>query len=253
VYAIGSVDVRFPTLAVDKEFRQAAARTGLATAGLTDRAVRLKVLQDNRYLQRFVCYVLMVKEVDTYILHPRDQDYQPLLNAYRAEPQPGDLDVMVGVRGPLASSSMCNGLIVPIVGVDQTYSFTRDEILKVMPKPQDADPEKFRTAASEMFDRLMSQSDNAGATDADRVLNYLTLTYPQLYATAARAFADNASFSSVEVGPSRLGSGTRNIVEVRFAFTDRVSNVVSKHFVRVDATEEFPFLVSPLQPYYDRY
>jgi len=97
----------------------------------------------------------------------------------------------------------------------------------------------------------MNQSDNAGATDADRALNYLAVRYSQIYATAASEFAKNASFTSIDVLPSPL-SGTRKIVDVVFAFTCRDTDVVSKHFVRVDVTEEFPFLVTKMSPYYDR-
>jgi hypothetical protein len=41
-------------------------------------------------------------------------------------------------------------------------------------------------------------------------------------------------------------------LEVVFSFTQRTTDVVSKQFVRVDVTEEFPFLVTRLSPYYDR-
>ena len=55
----------------------------------------------------------------------------------------------------------------------------------------------------------------------------------------------------MEVRPSPL-SGTRNIVEVIFSFTHRTTGFPEKSFVRVDVTDEFPFLVSKLSPYYDR-
>jgi hypothetical protein len=47
-------------------------------------------------------------------------------------------------------------------------------------------------------------------------------------------------------------SATRNIVEVVFSYTNRNTDVVEKFFVRVDVTDEFPFLVTKLSPYYDR-
>jgi hypothetical protein len=47
-------------------------------------------------------------------------------------------------------------------------------------------------------------------------------------------------------------SGTRKIVDVIFSYTNRTTDVVEKFFVRVDVTEEFPFLVTKLSPYYDR-
>jgi hypothetical protein len=94
-------------------------------------------------------------------------------------------------------------------------------------------------------------ADNAGATDEHRALNYLVVRYPAIYATAAEAFGRNASLTAVEVHPSPL-SGTRKIVDVVFSFTNRNTDVTEKFFVRVDVTEEFPFLVTKMSPYYDR-
>ena len=46
-------------------------------------------------------------------------------------------------------------------------------------------------------------------------------------------------------------SGTRRIMEVIFSFTNRQTDVTEKFFTRVDVTEEFPFLVTKMSPYYD--
>jgi PatG C-terminal len=46
-------------------------------------------------------------------------------------------------------------------------------------------------------------------------------------------------------------SGARRIVEVIFSYTHRQTDVTEKYFVRVDVTEEFPFLVTKLSPYYE--
>jgi len=59
------------------------------------------------------------------------------------------------------------------------------------------------------------------------------------------------SLSSVDVRPSRL-TGARKIVDVIFSFSERKTNFAEKYFTRVDVTEEFPFLASPLALYYDR-
>ena len=40
--------------------------------------------------------------------------------------------------------------------------------------------------------------------------------------------------------------------ETIFSFAHRQSGVVEQWFARVDVTEEFPFLVTPLSPYYER-
>ena len=57
--------------------------------------------------------------------------------------------------------------------------------------------------------------------------------------------------TAVDVRPSRL-SGTRKIVDVIFSDTNRETDVTEKYFVRVDVTEEYPFLVTKLSPYYER-
>jgi hypothetical protein len=97
----------------------------------------------------------------------------------------------------------------------------------------------------------MQMADNAGATDEHRALNYLAVRYPAIYATAAEAFGRNSSLTGVEVRPSPLSS-TRKIVEIIFSFTNRNTDVTEKFFVRVVVTEEFPFLVTKMSPYYDR-
>jgi hypothetical protein len=82
-------------------------------------------------------------------------------------------------------------------------------------------------------------------------VNYLAIRYPSLYATAADALDRNFALSGVEVRPSRL-SGVRNVVDVVFSFRNRATDVAEAYFVRVDVTEEFPFLVTKMSPYYER-
>lgn len=94
-------------------------------------------------------------------------------------------------------------------------------------------------------------ADNAGATDEHRALNYLVMRYPAIYHQTTELFGRNFSLTSVEARPSRL-SGVRKIVDVIFSYTNRETDVIEKHFVRVDVTEEFPFLVTRMSPYFDR-
>ena len=252
VYAIGRVEPRFPSLAVEKEFAQAAGRT--ETAGQTDREALQSVLADRagRYLARHMCWVFMIEGLETYILVPRDPtDLDLLIDAVRSGPRPTDVDVVIGVRGPTAAPDVCNGLLVPIVAFDQLYSFDRDEFIREIPRPKDHDEEKFLATAEELFDRIGQMADNAGATDEHRALNYLAVRYPAIYARATEAHAAESALSGVEVRPSRL-SGTRTIMDVVFSYTHRRTDVTDKYFARVDVTEEFPFLVTKLSPFYER-
>jgi hypothetical protein len=252
VYALGRVEPRFPRLAVEKEFAQATGRA--ETAGLTDRQAVYAVLsqRQNRYLVRQLCYVLTIEGLETYILQPRDPaDFDLLVEAVRPAPRPTDVDVVIGLRGPLAPPELCNGLMVPLVAFDQIYSFDIDALIQGIPRPAQMTPEQFTPAAEEVFMRIMQLADNAGATDEHRALNYCAVRYPAIYATAAERYAQNAALTAVDVRPSRL-SGVRTIVDVIFSYTNRQTDVTEKSFLRVDVTEEFPFLVTRLSPYYDR-
>jgi hypothetical protein len=252
VYALGRVEARLPSLGVEKEFAQATGRAG--TAGLSDRQALHAVLtqRPNRYLARQLCWVLTIEGLETYLLKPRDPaDVDLLVEALRPVPRATDVDVVIGLLGPIAPPTMCNGLMVPIVVFDQIYSFDVDALVKSIPRPEKIDEKQFGPAAEELLARMIQMADNAGATDEHRALNYLAVRYPAVYATAADAFGRNESLTAVEVRPSPL-SGVRDIVDVIFSYTNRTTDVTEKLSVRVDVTEEFPFLVTKLSPYFDR-
>lgn len=252
VYALGRVEPRFPRPSVEKEFAQATGRA--ETAGLTDREALQKVLSErqNRYLVRQLCWVLTIEGLETYLLQPHDPaDFDLLVEALRPTPRPTDVDVIIGIRGPFAPPERCNGLMVPIVAFNQIYSFDMDSLIKSIPRPEKIPEKEFNATAEEVFMRIMQLADNAGATDEHRALNYLVLRYPSVYATAAECHGRACSLTAVDVRPSRLSS-LRKIVDVIFAYTDRKTDVTEKYFVRVDVSEEFPFLVTKMSPYYDR-
>jgi hypothetical protein len=103
-------------------------------------------------------------------------------------------------------------------------------------------------SAAELFMRIMQMATNAGAADEHRAMNYLAVRYPAIYMKAGELHRRNFSLATVDVRPSHL-SGVRKIVDVIFSYTNRQTNVSEKHFVRVDVTEELPFLVKELSPY----
>jgi hypothetical protein len=252
VYALGRVEPRMPSLAVEKEFAQALAQAG--TAGLADRQALQAVIsqRSNRYLARQLCWVFTIEGLETYLLQPRDPaDFDLMIEAVRPTPSPVDVDIVIGMRGAVAPPEVCNGLMIPVVAFDQIYSFDRAGLIKAIPRPEKVAAKQFESAAEELFDRIMQLADNAGATDEHRALNYLAVRYPAIYETAAEEFGKNASLTAVEMRPSRL-SGVRKIVDVIFSYTHRQTGVTEQYFVRVDVTEEFPFLVTRLSHYYAR-
>lgn len=251
VYAIGRIEARFPSLATEKEFAQATGRA--ETAGKTDGQAFHAVLsrRENRYLIRQLCWVLTVQGQETYLLQPRDPaDLDLLVEAVRPAPNPNDIDVVIGVRGPIAPPEACNGLMVPIVVFDQIYSFDRDSLIKSVPKPDKISPKEYTPAVEELFARVMLMTDNAGATDEHRALNYLAMRYPPLYAKSSEQFGRNFALTALSTHLSSLSS-SRHIVDVVFCYNNRDTDFCEKFCVRVDVTEEFPFLVTKLYPYYD--
>ena len=252
IYAIGRIEPRFPKLSIEKEFAQATGRVG--TAGLTDRQSVQKVLSErqNRYLARQLCWVLTIEGLESYLLVPRDlADLDLLIEAVRPNPDHADIDVVIGVKGPLTEPESCNGLIVPIVIFDQLYSFDRESLLKAIPQPENLADNEFAAAAKELFDRVLQMADNAGDLDEHRALNYCAVRYPAIYSKVGEYFNMNYSLTGLDVQASALG-GVRKIVDVILAFRNRATDVMEKFFCRVDVTEEFPFLVTKLSPYYDR-
>ncbi len=252
VYALGRIESRCPSLEVEKELAQVMGRS--ETAGLTDRQALHEVFSDrqNRYLVRQMNWILKIEGLETYLLTPRDPgDFDLLVEAARPSPRSTDIDVVIGVKGPVAPPEVANGLMVPMVAFDQIYSFDIDALMESIPRPDDVPASEFQLSSEELFSRLVQLADNAGATDEHRALNYLAVRYPTIYAETARAYGRNQSLSGVEVRPSRL-SGARTIVDVIFSFTHRGTDVTESFFTRVDVTGQFPFLVTKLSPYFRR-
>jgi hypothetical protein len=172
----------------EKEFAQATGRTD--TLGKTDQQTFHAVLskRENRYLVRQLCWVLTIQGLETYLLAPRD---------------PADIDLLVEAIRPVPSQ---NDIDINDIDIDQIYSFDRDALIKAIPKPAKTTAAQFGPAAEELFNRIMQMTDNAGATDEHRALNYLAMRYPAIYARAAEEFAQAFSLTGVEVRPSPLSS-----------------------------------------------
>ena len=252
VYAIGRIEPRFPNLSVEREYAQVVAR--LDTTGQTDAQIMRRVLgnRENRYLARQLCWLFTVQGLPTYLVSIRDPaDLDLLIDAVREDPAPTDVDVIIGLLGPLAPPEACEGLVLPIAVAEQIYSFERRELIDALPTPDQADEEGFRRSAGEVLDRILQLADNSGATDEHRALNYLAVRYQPIYARTAQQHQDQSSLVAVEVRPSRL-SGPEKIVDVVLSFRSRSTDLTEQFFVRVNVTGEFPFVLTGLQPFFER-
>ena len=244
VYALGAVELRFPSVAIQREYQHALRQ--IDTEGLTDRQALRAVLsaRENRYLARQFCFVLSIQGLDTYILLYRDPtDLDLLVNTLRPEPNPSALDLVIGLRGPTAPAHLCNGLIVPILVFDQIYSFDREELVDAVPRPQTVDATNFKSAAEDLVDRIIHVPDNAGATDEHRALNYLIVRYPAIYAQVAEQYERDFALTGIDV---RLAApvGGRQIANVVLSFANRKTTLVEEVVIGVDVTGKFPYLAA---------
>ena len=200
-----------------------------------------------------LCWVLTIREIDTFILRARDPMATTLLiDAIRPQPGPIDLDVVIGIRGPIAPPEYCNGLTLPIVGFDQIYSFDRDSFIAAIPRAESTTDDRFASSSEHVLNSILQVTDNAGATDEHRALNYLVMRYPQVYEWTARHFAADFALSKIDVQRSPL-SADRKLMDCIFSYTSRAVGFTEKAAASVDVTDEFPFLVTPMSNYYDRF
>lgn len=250
VYALGQVEARFPSRSIEKEFAQLIERS--QSSDLSDQQAFYTILSQpqNRYLAKKLSWVFSIEGVPIYILLPGGPgDLNSLLSAIQSPSTPLDRTVVIGRKGPVAPPEMC-GLEVPMVLVDQFDRLQYKTFMKSA-RPRSVSDKKFEAVAEETFQRMMQIAINTGSTNKHRALNYLAVRCPDIYSLAAEKFERSFTLTSVEALRSRL-SDSRKIVSVVFTFTGDESRIVEKHFVRVDVSDEFPFIVTKMAPYYDR-
>ena len=250
VYVLGQIEARFPNRSIEKEYVQIIERSKSANFEHQQAFYSVLSQPENRYLARKLSWILTMEGVPIYILLPTGpEDLNILLEAIRPPACPLDRQVVVGRKGPVAPPEMC-GLEVPMVLVDHLYSLEYNDFIKSI-RSESVTDEKFKAIARETFLRMMQLADNIGSTDKHRALNYLSVRYPAIYVKAAEELERNFLLTSVNAIFSRL-SDNRKIVSVIQSFTNKETGAVEKYFVRVDLTEEFPFIVTKMAPYYDR-
>jgi hypothetical protein len=249
IYALGNVEVCFPNKSIENEYIQSL---GLPkTTSPIDNEAFYSVLSQpqNRYLAHKLSWVLTRDGKPIYILLPTSPEgLDALLEAIRPSTSPLDRSVIIGRKGPVAPPSR-SGLEVPMVLIDHIFSFDYDNFQKSIPSESFAD-EKLRSSAEEMFQKMMQIANNKGATGKHRALNYLAVRYPAIYVKAAQELERNFSLTSVEADSTP--SDNRKIISVVFSFSQRETGAVKRYFVRVDVTEEFPFIVTEMSPCFVR-
>ncbi|MFF8652654.1 cyanobactin maturation protease PatG family protein [Streptomyces huasconensis] len=247
-FAIGQIRARFRDPGVEKEFTQVMGATD--TKGLTTDEVLREVLArpENRYLARQMQYVLTIQGVDTYDVVPRySDDYDKLISAVRPAPTPLDLDVVVGVRGPLATADSCNGFALPVLEFHQLYSFDRPTLFKAIQKPSGMSAARFRATADEVLTKILQITENAGATPEDRAANFVACRYEAVYLKTFEAFAGDYALTSIDVRPAAVG-GDQDVMSFTVSYTSRTTDLTEKNSVLVATRYMNPYLLTRLGP-----
>ncbi|PTL83704.1 hypothetical protein [Vitiosangium sp. GDMCC 1.1324] len=263
VYAIGQLLVTFPSRDVEKEYQQLLTPEDMSAPSEAQRLYNVLSRPENVFLAREMAWIFQIQNVATYLLEPRSSvELQALIDAIKPDdPTQTEYDVIIGAQEPFVGAGGEGSL--PLVRVNRLYHFTAKAFVDSVPLPQSFSqlpngPSKDQTVASfralvlNIFQDMLQLADNTGDADEHRALNYVSLNYPDIYTVkwSATNPGDSLAFQGVQVRPSPLGGG-RRIMEVIFTYTN-TAGVTSRYYTSVDVTGQFPFLVTKLQPYFER-
>jgi len=265
IYSLGKIQAAFPNTSLEKEFDAAAKAIG--AQGPRDQLFYQVLSQgENIDIARNICFIFQIDSIDTYILKPRSfvelAQFITALDVSLKTP----LDRIIGIKGPLAPPEMCNGLQLPMVVVNNSLITNKSEFVGAIISAAEisaAERSQVTSQVSEVvaqsvLDMILGLTDNTGATDEYRAINYLAVRDLWIYEITARMLAPDLTpggFQGVYylVGvTAQLANvqGTRRIVNVIFQYRQRDTSQSAYWFTTVDVTGLYPFLVSKLAPYY---
>ncbi len=249
VYAMGRLEVRFPSLGVEREFQQREAHYAELKDKTLSREERIsRVLEANHHLASRVCYVFTVSGVPAYVLaRPGWHLREDLLRAIAQARNPDSWSVIIGRRGPISTPGTCGGILAPMVACDQIYSFSLDawrtsleSSLKAALQARKIAMKEFEQTTKELFERIVCSAENLGFANSHRALNYLVMQHPGLFLAAAER-SGRQVLDRIETREMQ-GIGTRHIIAVILTFLDLTTGVPERLFSRVDVSEEWPFV-----------
>lgn len=249
VYAMGKIRPHIPNLGLEKEIAQTVGRVFSNGPSDEEALCKLLVMDEHRRLANDVCWTFAVEGIDTYVLKPADSvGLSLILGALRADKSSTAVDVVIGRAVGKTGFAECNGKMLPTLTPSQIYSMDRSSLLKTLPSSKDIAHEAMKSAVKQTLDVTAQIGGNYGTSDAHRALNYAATRSAELYQAVATNLLDNWALSGFNSRPSAL-TGGRRVVDVVLIFRSRVNDAVRKSFMRVDVTDLYPFMVSPIQPF----
>ena len=247
VYALGRLDVRFPSIGVEREMNQRLASLGGDASA--SRGVRLRAgLEQNLHLARRMCYTLLIGGGPAYVVSPAGSYLLPaLMDAVGRIGQERVWSLVIGRRGSMSTPGTCGGMTAPVVVCDQLYAFTEDDWAESLERQlagvftaRRLVRKDFRAQAQGVLRDFIESTENLGASDAHRAVNYLLMQHPGLFLAVAER-SGRQRLDKIETRTIQ-GLGTRRLVGVIASFIDPATGVPERLFTRVDVTEEWPFI-----------
>jgi hypothetical protein len=248
VYAIGRLDVRFPSLGIEREFQQ--RERALSDLQNKSRNVRIRaVLEKNAHLALRVGYVFLVGGNPVFALTPtmgalKEAFFDALTHSHETD----HFCVLIGRVGPLVNAAAFGGLLLSLVSVDQLYPFSGAEwtagLTKVAQPALDSrklEAAAFHAIAKNIFSEVSSMPENMGTSDGHRALNYLLVQHPGMFLAATER--RNHVLDHIDTRVIHTVGGRRHVAVI-LIFLDRGTGVPERLYCTVDVTEEWPFIAS---------
>jgi hypothetical protein len=247
-YAIGRLEVRFPSLGIEREYQQ--RERAMPDLREQPRNLRIRaVLEKNPHLALRVAYVLLVGGSPVFALQPtsgalKDGFFKALSHSHEAD----HFCVVIGRVGSFTNPSVHGGLLLSQVSVDQLYAFSAAEwaegLSKVAQPVLDSrkmDVGHFHTVSQAIFRDVIAMPENIGVSDGHRALNYLLVQHPGMFLAAAER--RNHTLDRIETRVLQTVGGRRHVAVI-LHFLDRATGVPERLYCTVDVTEEWPFVAS---------
>jgi hypothetical protein len=183
--------------------------------------------------------VLLVQEVETYILVPKypDTGFKELVEAASYE-----ISAVIGNVGPIASADMCNGLPLPLLYFDVIYNLNKEDFVNQIPVPEGVNEADFRGVGRALFEQVVPQI--YLGVGPNRAFAYLLLSDDSLYRLVAAKQLNNSELKSLTV--QQAPAAARNLVYVMAKFVSRVDRMEEIYFRALDVGGKLVFGVGEL-------
>lgn len=279
----------FPSLSVEKAFRQALPADQADLPLTKDMFFDVLGRTQNLYIAREMCWLSSAQGTTNYVVAPRSQEE---LIGLIASIDPGDLEtrtkegttpvpvrsgdsplpVLVGARGPTAPPGMCNGVELPVLTCMRVINLTWRSMVATIEQAllSKYSDEKDRTRiienAGELWRVMYETCNGDGDGDDKRALVYVAINYMEVYVRTYQMMTGQwlgdrtqihedplatYALSSVRAMPASV-QGDRKLVNVVFDY-QRLDNhygaMTQQYACTVDVTGLYPFISGGLSLY----